>query len=69
MKIYRVDSDFLRGLLEAHKAFCACKIRELVTNGTVIQEITIEQSDDMTDEFMDILTETIPDDMTVEEGE
>lgn len=63
MIFYRVDRDFLRGLLESHKAFCSCKIRELLTNGTSIQEITREQSDAMTDEFMTLLVEAVPEGM------
>lgn len=69
MKFYQVNSDFLRELLEAHKCFCACKIRRLISEGLTPQDITREKSDAMTDEFMNMIIESIPPGLTHETTE
>lgn len=60
MTNYVIDKEKLKEILLGHKSFISLKCCELSSQGIDISKITYKESDKFTDEFIDIVINTLP---------
>lgn len=60
MTNYIIDKEKLKEILLGHKSFISIKCRELASKGVDLSKMTYKESDKLTDEFIEIMINSLP---------